>query len=81
MVSDYKGSIKTLETAYNILKQSGRSESTLAARILVNIASAYYSMEQSDLANDYYWKAAKLSPNLALEFKYLSSKPKENENE
>lgn len=67
----YLDAIQTFYTAEENLKERDREESRTHLKIMLNIARAYYELEDYDKSTEYYNRVQSLDPELTEGFGYL----------
>lgn len=69
----YEQAVESFTTVLTGLEERGRADSSIGAKVLLNISKAYYAMEQFDEAKEYFEQAGAIDKALIEEHSYLAS--------
>lgn len=70
---EYQEALRSFLSAEKTMVELGRQESSVYAKILLNIAKVYYELENFDRVDEYYSRVNNLDSSLTEQFSYLSS--------
>jgi len=70
---NYSKAVESYAAVIEKLEEKGRSESSTALKVLINLARASYMLEQFKEADSYFSKARNIDPVITEEYSYLAS--------